>query len=267
MLRRWHGHGGAFPPHTHLPIRSPLPLNHGLLNTKRPQSHLPPQPWLPAKGVEGLLPVPQAAQAPRLRRSWSQEKRGRCCWQDRGGEGAGPGEGPEPVCLNVQVAVTWHLLTPGLWTVNRSGHGVGRQAKRGGGWGRTVSVLSRERVSWLPPSPLQAGHLEPHGTVWKGGLARRVEVQFRVSPRPTPFHFLPLNFPELLVSPNTLTRIRGAGSLFLPNLASEPWPSFPGSAQAPPSWPWQHKPLSSPPASFSDNSHHTAPRGENYHKN
>lgn len=58
-------------------------------------------------------------------------------------------------------------------------------------------------------------------------------MQFRVSPHPTPFHFLPLNFPELLVSLNTLTRIRGASSLFLPNLASEPRPSFLGSAQTP----------------------------------
>lgn len=61
------------------PSGPPQPLNYGLLNTKHPQSHLPPQPWLPAKGVEGLLPVLRAAQAPRLRRSWSQEKWGRWC--------------------------------------------------------------------------------------------------------------------------------------------------------------------------------------------
>lgn len=54
-------------------------------------------------------------------------------------------------------------------------------------------------------------------------------MQFRVSPRPTPFHFLPLNFPELLVSLNTLTGIRGAGSLLLPNLESEPRPCVAGS--------------------------------------
>lgn len=34
LLRLWHSHGGAFPPHTHLPTWSPLPLNCGVLNTK-----------------------------------------------------------------------------------------------------------------------------------------------------------------------------------------------------------------------------------------
>lgn len=44
----------------------------------------------------------------------------------REGEGACPGQGPEPVCLSVQVLLTWHLLPLGLWTVNRSGWNSGK---------------------------------------------------------------------------------------------------------------------------------------------
>lgn len=69
----------------------------------------------------------------------------------RGREGAGPGEVPEPVCLSVQVFLNWHLLTPGLWTVNRSGNEVETQQSVVGVGDRIVSVLPRKGVSWSVP--------------------------------------------------------------------------------------------------------------------
>lgn len=102
-----------------------------------------------------------------------------------------------------------------------------RQSVVGAG-NRIVSVLPGEGVSGsVPFTPISWSSQSSLHSLG-GGQTRRVGMQFLVFPLPhPPFTSCFSDFSELL----TLTRFRGAGSLFLPNLASEPQLPLPtGSA-------------------------------------
>lgn len=125
---------------------------------------------------------------------------------------------------------------PGLWTVNRSGHGVGIQACVRGVGDRTLSVLPRKGDLLVCPRnthmPAPQATLQGLG----GGQARGPGTNgcFPSAPPPsTSCHRISQNRWCLQIS---LTRIRGAVSLLLPNPASERRPQLPaGSATRHPS--------------------------------
>lgn len=127
------------------------------------------------------------------------------------------------MCPGVRVVLTWRLLPPGLWTVNRRGNGVGTQAEHGGGGGHDGLCSSQRKGSpGPPPPPPHAGHLAPRHTVRRGPGQAGLGCRSPVPPLPLPRSpSLPPDFPSLLVSADVPGRdLRGRFSALAQHMGS-----------------------------------------------